>query len=153
MDAVARQIQAVKAAQEHSQNERNWELRCDEIRKRDLFTNWEAIRTAVKNGFEQVKTEFPFAGIEYLEIPSRQLNIRKSSFPSVNVNVSISLDGSVILIKKQRRENANDQVDESSDGVCVEVNGNSTYYEYGDNNPVGVDEVAAIALQPILDSL
>jgi hypothetical protein len=151
-DSVEDCIRAVKADDERELTERLWELRADEIRKRDLFSNLEAIRNATKAKFDRLRQGLPDRCLEFTDNPARYFVMHNGGIPSVTVNVGMSVDGALLTIDTTRTSSPNDIPSKTADTVRVEATGSSTYYLYHDRS-VTASEIADIALSPILHSL
>jgi|SRR5580658_6663103 hypothetical protein len=154
MNAVMQHIEATKAARNRDEASIAHDLRRDEIRKRELWNNWNAVLVHLKTGVDQIKTGFPerYDQVDLHEVPSRQVLIHKTYFPSVDVEAGITLDGARIVVKKNIAKSSRDTQIETRDEVQIDVKGDSTFYVY-EGKPVRADEVALVILKPVLDLL
>ena len=126
-DPVEECIQSIKEAETRQSTDRLWELRADEIRKRELFTNLEVVRSATKERFDRLSTELPDRHLEFHDNPARYFVVRNSSISGATVNVGMSLDGAVLTIKTTHH-NSSVTFPETTESIRIEVEGNATYF-------------------------
>lgn len=154
-DEIDECIFAVQTSNDHQAQTRAWELRADAIRRRDLYANFIAIREAVKQRFDKLKSGLPSDSGRYLDFtenPARFFTIRNAAISGTTVEIGISQDGAKIAITTTRHISANDVMQPTESRVSVEVEGNETYYSYR-GKPLTAADISMMALRPIMDSL
>jgi hypothetical protein len=151
-DPIEACIKSVRKADECEVTERLWELLADGIRKREVFTNLEAICKATRAKFDRLRDGLPTRRLEFTENPARYFDVRNAAISGVTISVGMSLDGSVLTIETMRHDSPNEVLSKTIDKVRVEVEGNSTYYLHHGTR-VMAPEIADIILRPLLASL
>jgi hypothetical protein len=109
----------------------------DELDQRK-FENWKLIQSAVGERSRNI------GGLQFLEVPSRSLFLRKAEFPASKVTVDISLDGQRVNLRWAVRDRIGGLVEEESDALQIRLDRDGRLYFRRKDDMLTVEELSSL---------
>jgi hypothetical protein len=102
------------------------------------FENWKLIQSAVNERSRNI------GGLQFLEVPSRSLFLRKAEFPASKVTVDISLDGQRVNLRWAVRDRIGGLVEEESDALQIRLDQDGRLYFRRKDDTLTVEELSSL---------
>jgi len=102
------------------------------------FENWKLIQSAVDERSRNI------GGLQFLEVPSRSLFLRKAEFPASKVTVDISLDGQRVNLRWAVRDRIGGLVEEESDALQIRLDQDGRLYFRRKDDTLTVEELSSL---------
>lgn len=123
-DPIEECLQAIKDRDERGAPNRAWDLRADGIRKRELHSNFVAIRDACRLKFNRLHSGLPrhyAKDLEFTDNPANYFTVHHRALTGTTVRAEMSADGSALAINTLRYTTPNGMPTEQFDAVYVGV--------------------------------